>query len=143
MTAFKTDLNGRGARERIKNSRSSYDFDVVEADGEVAGNYYPITSSISITDKSTDDSLTILADRGQAGGSLESGQIDIMLHRRLTNRRATGDRFLGEILNEGIYLQYTNLPCTLSGDPKYPEVRYLKNGLQIKNELVSLEMVLW
>ena len=103
LTVFKTDLNGRGTRERIKNSRSSYDFDVVEADGEVAGNYYPISSSISITDKSSDDSLTILVDRGQAGGSLESGQIDLMLHRRLTHRRVSGDRFLGEILNEGNY----------------------------------------
>ena len=80
--------------------RSSYDFDVVEADGEVAGNYYPISSSISISDKSSDDSLTILVDRGQAGGSLESGEIDLMLHRRLTKKRITGNRFLGERLNE-------------------------------------------
>ena len=80
--------------------RSSYDFDVVEADGEVAGNNYPISSSISISDKSSDDSLTILVDRGQAGGSLESGEIDLMLHRRLTKKRITGNRFLGERLNE-------------------------------------------
>ena len=103
---IQTDLNGGGARGRIKNSRSSYDFDVAEADGEVAGNYYPISSSISIADRSSDDSLTILVDRGQAGGSLESGQIDLMLHRRLTHRRVSGDRFLGEILNEGNYSQY-------------------------------------
>ena len=84
-----------------KNKRPSYEFDVIEADGEVAGNYYPISSSISISDELADDSFTIIVDRGQAGGSLNSGQIDLMLHRRLTSRSVSGDRFLGEKLDEG------------------------------------------
>ena len=43
----------------------------------------------------------MIVDRGQAGGSLNSGQIDLMLHRRLTSRSVSGDRFLGEKLDEG------------------------------------------
>jgi len=100
LPVFSTDLNGRGALKRIKNKRPSYEFDVIEADGEVAGNYYPISSSISISDEVSDDSFTVLVDRGQAGGSLKSGQIDLMLHRRLTSRSVSGDRFLGEKLDE-------------------------------------------
>ena len=32
---------------------------------------------------------------------MNSGQIDLMLHRRLTTRSVSGDRFLGEKLDEG------------------------------------------
>jgi len=46
------------------------------------GNFYPITCKAYIQDTKQDAQLTLLVDRTRGGSSLESGQFEIMIHRR-------------------------------------------------------------
>jgi len=48
----------------------------------IAGNYYPITCTAFIRDTESDMQFTVLTDRTHGGGSLSSGELEIMLHRR-------------------------------------------------------------
>ena len=66
----------------------------------VGGNYYPINAQISIKDESVDKQLTMLVDRAQGGSSLNDGQLELMIHRRLVNKVNDG---LLEALNETAY----------------------------------------
>jgi len=61
----------------------------------IAGNYYPINSQIMIQDKVA--ALAILVDRAQGGASLRSGQLELMVHRRLV---VDDNRGVAEPLNE-------------------------------------------
>lgn len=47
----------------------------------MASNYYPITSTITIEDD--EDILAALPDRSSGGSSINDGEIELMLHRRL------------------------------------------------------------
>ena len=76
---FFTDANGYQWMERTLNSRSTWDYVVTDP---VSGNYYPITAGIAIRDGSG-RSLVVTPDRSVGGSSLENGQIEIMVHRRL------------------------------------------------------------
>lgn len=49
----------------------------------VAGNYYPVTNKIFIKDASKQ--LTVLTDRAQAGSSLSSGAIELLVSDILGN----------------------------------------------------------
>ncbi|KAI5712164.1 hypothetical protein M8J75_006364 [Diaphorina citri] len=88
---FYTDSNGREMLKRIKNYRPTWNYEVNEP---VSGNYYPITSRISLKAESN---LTVLVDRAEGGSSLQDGQIELMVHRRLLHDDAFG---VGEALNE-------------------------------------------
>ena len=77
---FYTDSNGRQTVKRTINSRDSFQYNVTEP---VAGNYYPVNSHIYLKDQKEDKQLNILVDRAQGGASLEEGQIELMVHRRL------------------------------------------------------------
>lgn len=66
----------------------------------VAGNYYPVTTAISIEDAAW--RLTVLTDAAQGGtgllkGSEGEGVVELMVHRRLLNDDGRG---VGEPLNE-------------------------------------------
>lgn len=76
---FYTDSNGREMLKRILNYRPS--FALKENVENVSGNYYPITSRISLTDQQT--RFSILNDRSQGGSSLQDGEIELMVHRRI------------------------------------------------------------
>lgn len=89
---FYTDANGRQVLKRIRNYRPTWNYTVYEP---VSGNYYPVNSRIFIRD--TAAQLTILTDRSQGGTSMEDGQVEIMLHRRLLHDDAFG---VDEALNE-------------------------------------------
>ncbi|XP_077291379.1 lysosomal alpha-mannosidase-like isoform X2 [Arctopsyche grandis] len=91
---FYTDSNGRQLLKRILNKRPTWKLDVHEP---VSGNYYPVTSMISIKDESSKKSLFVLTDRSQGGSSLKDGQIELMVHRRLLHDDAFG---VEEALNE-------------------------------------------
>lgn len=91
---FYTDSNGREMLKRIRNYRPTYNYTNEEP---VAGNYYPITSKIVIKDEAQNVEFALLNDRAQGGSSLASGQVELMLHRRLLNDDAFG---VGEALNE-------------------------------------------
>jgi len=61
--------------KRILNYRPS--FSLKENVENVSGNYYPITSRISLTDQQT--RFSILNDRSQGGSSLQDGEIELMV----------------------------------------------------------------
>ncbi|KAI4470603.1 alpha-mannosidase [Holotrichia oblita] len=98
---FYTDSNGKQMVKRIRNFREMYTYTDEEP---ISGNYYPITSNIVLKDGGSDDcspgknlEIAILNDRAQGGSSLEDGQMELMVHRRLLNDDAFG---VGEPLNE-------------------------------------------
>ncbi|XP_033225889.1 lysosomal alpha-mannosidase-like [Belonocnema kinseyi] len=77
---FSTDSNGR---EMLKRKRkvvqSTWDSQFSEP---VAGNYYPVTTKISLKDEERNLKLAVLTDRAQGGSSLRDGEIELMVHRR-------------------------------------------------------------
>jgi alpha-mannosidase len=75
---FYTDSNGREMITRVVNFRPTYNLTVTQP---VAGNYYPVDAAIAIRDSTRQ--LTVLTDRPQGGSSLRSGEVELMLHRRL------------------------------------------------------------
>lgn len=90
---FYTDSNGREMLKRVKDYRPTWELENHEP---VAGNYYPINSKL-ILDNGTSFQAAILTDRSQGGTSLNPGQMELMVHRRLLYDDAFG---VGEPLNE-------------------------------------------
>lgn len=91
---FYTDANGREMIKRTRDHRDTWNLNQTE---EIAGNYYPINSRIYIQDTARDIQLTVLTDRSQGGSSIQDGQVEIMVHRRLLHDDSLG---VGEALNE-------------------------------------------
>ncbi|XP_061174982.1 lysosomal alpha-mannosidase-like [Saccostrea echinata] len=91
---FYTDANGREILERQRDHRNTWNFNNTE---HVAGNYYPVNSRIFIQDKNQNQQLTVLTDRSEGGSSLESGSLELLVHRRLLYDDHFG---VGEPLNE-------------------------------------------
>lgn len=75
---FYTDSNGREMLKRIKDYRSDYQYTNEEP---VAGNYYPVTSRITLKEDDRLLQLSILNDRAQGGTSLKPGEVELMMHR--------------------------------------------------------------
>ncbi|CAK9820569.1 Lysosomal alpha-mannosidase [Anthophora plagiata] len=96
---FYTDSNGREMLKRKRNYRPTWKLDLKE---EISGNYYPVTSKISLKDEENLLKLSVLTDRAQGGTSLKDGEIEMMLHRRLLRDDAFG---VGEALNETAFGQ--------------------------------------
>ncbi|KAI5636839.1 lysosomal alpha-mannosidase [Phthorimaea operculella] len=90
---FYTDSNGRQNIKRIRNLRPQ--FEPLNID-QVAGNYYPVTSRISIQDLSSRVCFSVFTDRAQGGTSLSDGEIDLMVHRRIL----TDDTGVGTFVND-------------------------------------------
>ncbi|KAJ2942179.1 hypothetical protein O0L34_g15719 [Tuta absoluta] len=61
-----------------------------------AGNFYPVTSRISIEDLTDRVCFSVFTDRAQGGTSLADGEIDLMLQRRVF----TDDTGLGTSVND-------------------------------------------
>ncbi|CAG9536717.1 unnamed protein product [Cercopithifilaria johnstoni] len=89
---FYTDSNGRQMMKRTKNRYPSFSYINTEP---IAGNYYPVNNRIYIRDSI--NQLTVLTDRSHGGTSLNDGQIELMLHRRLFYDDNFG---VGEALDE-------------------------------------------
>ncbi|XP_036354000.2 lysosomal alpha-mannosidase isoform X1 [Ochotona princeps] len=90
---FYTDSNGREILTRRRNYRPTWNLNQTEP---VAGNYYPVSSRIYITDG--EKQLTVLTDRPQGGSSLQDGSLELMVHRRLLrdDSRGVGEALLEE-----------------------------------------------
>lgn len=58
-------------------------------------NYYPVNAIIGV--ESEKANFFVLTDRSQGGSSLQPGQIELMIHRRLLK---DDDKGVGEPLNE-------------------------------------------
>ncbi|XP_063836095.1 lysosomal alpha-mannosidase-like isoform X1 [Ostrinia nubilalis] len=91
---FYTDSNGRQLIKRKLNKRPQYNLTVEEP---VAGNYYPVVSVAGLTGDKGDVYLNVLPDRAVGVASLQEGNLEVMLHRRLLHDDAFG---VGEALNE-------------------------------------------
>ena len=89
-----TDSNGREMQKRVRNFRQTWAYNNTEP---VAGNYYPVNSRIYIRDEDREVQFTVLTDRSQGGSSLNDGQLELMVHRRLLHDDGRG---VGEALNE-------------------------------------------
>ncbi|XP_051165376.1 lysosomal alpha-mannosidase [Leptopilina boulardi] len=94
---FYTDSNGREMLKRERNKRPTWNLHLQEP---VAGNYYPVTTKIVVRDEKRKLRLAALTDRAQGGTSLEDGEIELMVHRRLLKDDAFG---VEEALNETAY----------------------------------------
>lgn len=79
--------------KRVKNFRPTYDYTDEEP---ISGNYYPVTSRIYISNEDDDSRFAVLNDRAQGGSSLDSGEIELMIHR------STAMLQNNEILDEGL-----------------------------------------
>jgi len=90
---FYTDAQGTEMTLRTLNHRDSWNVDLKE---KVAGNYYPITQAIAIND--TKVHYTYVSDRSRGASSLNTGELETMIHRRLLSDDSRG---VGEPLNEG------------------------------------------
>jgi len=136
---FYTDSNGRQTIKRKIDSRESFDYLPTEL---VAGNYYPINSHIYVKDSFKDRQLTVLVDRAQGGASLKNGQLEVMVHRRLTHEDGIG---INEILDDGSINRGTNyiILNDLSASPKLirslnqdlykqPHISFVKTKLSYK-----------
>jgi alpha-mannosidase len=104
---FYTDSNGRDFIKRIRDFRTDWDLQVYQP---VAGNYYPLNLGIYMQDKTSE--LSVLVDRAVGGSSLENGQIELMLHRRMQHDDIRG---VGEILNETVCLPEGCKGLTIQG----------------------------
>ncbi|CAI2376469.1 unnamed protein product [Moneuplotes crassus] len=92
---FYTDSMGLEMQERKLDYRPTWN---LQTHQRVSSNYYPINHGITIKDERM--TFEVLNDRSQGGSSLENGEIEIMLHRRIF---ADDSRGVNEELNE--YLQ--------------------------------------
>lgn len=70
---FETDSNGRQHLKRKLNHREDWDLHLAE---KVPGNYFPITTDISISDNKK---VTVVTDRTQGGSSLADGELELMV----------------------------------------------------------------
>ncbi|KAK9113343.1 hypothetical protein Syun_020140 [Stephania yunnanensis] len=91
---FYTDSNGRDFIKRVRDYRTDWDLQV---DQPVAGNYYPINLGIYMED--AEKELSVMVDRSIGGSSIQDGQIELMLHRRLLHDDSRG---VAESLNETV-----------------------------------------
>ncbi|XP_049819511.1 lysosomal alpha-mannosidase-like isoform X2 [Aethina tumida] len=92
---FYTDSNGRELIRREINKRPDYTYD--PSYEPIASNYYPVTSRILIRDEAKNLEVAVLNDRSQAGSSLDNGELELMVHRRLFHDDYKG---VDENLNE-------------------------------------------
>ncbi|KAH9308252.1 hypothetical protein KI387_036163, partial [Taxus chinensis] len=91
---FYTDSNGRDFIKRVRNYRTDWNLQVHQP---VAGNYYPINLGMYMMDEKNE--FSVLVDRAVGGSSIQDGQLEIMLHRRLLK---DDNRGVGEALDETI-----------------------------------------
>ncbi len=91
---FYTDANGRQMLERVRNRRPTWKLNLTEP---VSSNYYPANSRAALVDPKSGLQFTVLTDRSQGVTSMNDGQLEFMVHRRLLDDDAFG---VGEALNE-------------------------------------------
>ncbi|MQL96786.1 hypothetical protein Taro_029462 [Colocasia esculenta] len=89
---FYTDSNGRDFLKRVRDHREDWSLQVIQP---VAGNYYPLNLGAYIADGKSE--LSILVDRATGGASIQDGELELMLHRRMLFDDGRG---VGEALDE-------------------------------------------
>ena len=102
---FYTDSNGREMQRRVRNSRPSFNITLTEP---VSSNYYPVVSTLRVTDAGTGVSLYVLNDRSNGGSSLNDGEVELMLHRRLVNKALAGEALDEQQFGRGLVIRGTH-----------------------------------
>jgi len=128
---FYTDSNGRQLLKRVRNQRPTYSYNAsIEP---VASNYYPLNSKGEIRDEEKNLRMAVILDRSQGGSSLNDGEFELMIHRRLLHDDAFG---VGEALNE------PGLNPTAKGDGLIVRGNHkvLINSLNKENDLTVNEL---
>ncbi|TQD73196.1 hypothetical protein C1H46_041284 [Malus baccata] len=92
---FYTDSNGRDFIKRVRDYRPDWPLVVNQP---VAGNYYPLNLGMFTSDNKSE--FSVLVDRATGGSSIEDGQVELMLHRRLLDPSG-----LGEALDEIVCIE--------------------------------------
>ena len=87
-----TDSSWEEMQKRVYNHRDTWNLNVTNP---VSGNYYPMNSMAFLKDNKTQ--LTVMSDRSRGCASLQNGEFESMLHRRLL---FDDQRGVGEPLNE-------------------------------------------
>lgn len=90
-----TDANGMEFVSRVRSHRDTWNLVLHDDQEFVAANYFPITTGAFIKDDK--HQLNLVTDRAQGAASLNDGQIEVMVHRRLLTDDGKG---VGEYLNE-------------------------------------------
>lgn len=90
-----TDSNGLEFVARVRSHRDTWNLTLHDDQEFVAANYFPITTGAYIKDEK--HQLNIVTDRAQGAASLQDGQVEVMVHRRLL---ADDGKGVGENLNE-------------------------------------------
>ncbi|CAM6125814.1 unnamed protein product [Calypogeia fissa] len=91
---FYTDSGGRDFLKRVRDYREDWNLEVSEP---VAGNYYPLNLGAYLSD--TESDFSVLVDRSLAGSSINDGELELLLHRRLLYDDNKG---VSEVLNETV-----------------------------------------
>ncbi|CAL8077426.1 unnamed protein product [Calicophoron daubneyi] len=98
---FYTDSAGRRLIRRVRNQRLDWNLPFRFNETQpIAGNYYPIVNRIMLKGKNTNNAamaFAVYTDRSEGGSSINDGQLEIMLHRRLVRDDGYG---VGEPLFE-------------------------------------------
>jgi alpha-mannosidase len=87
-----SDSNGREFQQRIRNYRPTWKWDPTEP---IAGNYYPVNTAAYT--QSAQATLGVVVDRSQGVTSLQDGELEFMIHRRILHDDSKG---VSEPLNE-------------------------------------------
>ncbi|XP_058107978.1 alpha-mannosidase-like isoform X3 [Magnolia sinica] len=104
---FYTDSNGRDFLKRVRDYRTDWPLEVTQP---VAGNYYPINLGIYTLDGKSE--LSVLVDRAIGGASIQDGELELMLHRRMVHDDSRG---VGEALDEIVCVEDTCEGLTIRG----------------------------
>lgn len=118
---FYTDSNARDFIKRVRDYRTDWDLQVHQP---VAGNYYPLNLGIYMMDDKAE--FSVLVDRAVGGASIEDGELEIMLHRRLLHDDSRG---VGEPLNETVCVQSKCQGLTVKGT-YYVSIHPVGSGAQ-------------
>ncbi|KAL3838925.1 hypothetical protein ACJIZ3_023516 [Penstemon smallii] len=116
---FYTDSNARDFIKRVRDHRDDWPLTVTQP---VAGNYYPINLGIFMEDKKSE--FSVLVDRATGGSSINDGEIELMLHRRMINDDSRG---VGEPLDESICVENKCEGLTVRGN-YYMSINELGTG---------------
>ncbi|KAI8004142.1 hypothetical protein LOK49_LG08G01835 [Camellia lanceoleosa] len=82
---FYTDSNGKDFLKRDRDYREDWSLVIHQP---VAGNYYPLSVGIFTKDKKSE--FSILVDHPTSGSNIEDGEVELMLHRRMTHDDSRG-----------------------------------------------------
>lgn len=75
---FYTDSNGREMIKRKRDYRPTWNLKLHEP---ISGNYYPVTTKISLRDEKGPREFAVFTDRSQGGTSMKNGELELMVNK--------------------------------------------------------------